>query len=52
MKEENSNFPIDEQRKLSIVVEKAKRILHTKQPPKEDLSLGTLEYLRKYKIDT
>lgn len=51
-KEPDTNMRQDEQEKLSAVIEKARKILETKKSPDENLSLGTLEYLKKYRIDT
>ncbi|KAI5189360.1 hypothetical protein NEMIN01_0423 [Nematocida minor] len=54
MKEEECNYiSSDEYNKLSSVLDKARRILNTAPIQKEEnLSLGTLEYLKKYRIDT
>lgn len=52
MKDEQLNIPAEEHQKLSSLINTAKRILQEKRPNQENLSLGTLEYLKKYRINT
>jgi len=49
MPSDELSIPAEERAALASVIDKAKEILRTKQRD-EHLSIGTLEYLKKYRI--
>ncbi|KAH9385124.1 uncharacterized protein NEMAJ01_0020 [Nematocida major] len=51
MQDRGWTIPEEERRKLSSLISAAKSLLAGAPEPDENLSLGTLDYLRKYKID-